>query len=173
MNRKPVTPDEAELREVLRAMAEEDVRLTTPPHVEQSLMHEWDARANIRSSRGDRLRDAWPILAVEASLVLAVALWQWMSVDQRRSALSETQTAPSRAPGASTAVSYESLAWLDTDPASLQIVRLRVPSTTLAAQGYAVTDPDGDGSVEIEMIIGADGAARSVRLDAVGTGTIY
>ena len=60
----------------------------------------------------------------------------------------------------------DAMAWLDTDTASLEIVRLRVASATLAAQGYTFRDPDGGGSVEIEMIIGADGAARSVRFNA-------
>ena len=42
--------------------------------------------------------------------------------------------------------SDETLAWLEPDPASLQVVRLRVASTALAAHGYAVSDPDGDGT---------------------------
>jgi hypothetical protein len=37
---------------------------------------------------------------------------------------------------------------------------------TLTAQGYLVSDPDGDGTVDIEMIVGADGLARSVRVTA-------
>jgi hypothetical protein len=51
---------------------------------------------------------------------------------------------------------------LDPDPDSLQIVRLRVASETLRRQGYAVSDHDGDGTVEVEMVLGSDGMARSV-----------
>jgi hypothetical protein len=60
--------------------------------------------------------------------------------------------------------SDETLAWLGADPASLQVVRIRVDSTALAQHGYAVSDPDGDGLVDVEMIVGTDGIAQTVRL---------
>ena len=46
------------------------------------------------------------------------------------------------------------MSWLDPEPGSLQIVYVRVASATLAAQGYAVGDPDGDGLVDLEVIVG-------------------
>lgn len=173
-NGRPVPPDDPELREALRAMAEADANLTTPQRVEDSLMRAWDTRAHTPSSAGGTRRIAWTMLALAASLVLAVALRdRWARSADQTAARSEREIALARATGAAADIPNDAMAWLDTDPASLEIVRLRVPSTTLAAQGYAFSDPDGDGSVEIEMIIGADGAARSVRFNAAWPETIY
>jgi hypothetical protein len=166
MNKGPVPPDDPELREALRAMAEADANLTTPQRVEDSLMRAWDSRAHTPSSARGRRRIAWTVLALAASLALAVALRdRWAPITDQTAPRSARETAPEGAAGAAVDVS-DTMAWLDTDPASLEIVRLRVASATLAAQGYTFSDPDGDGSVEIEMIIGSDGAARSVRFNA-------
>ena len=48
-------------------------------------------------------------------------------------------------------------------------MRVGVSRATLTAQGYPVSDPDGDGLVEIDVIVGADGVARSVQLAAART----
>ena len=74
MNKRPVPPDDPELREALRAMAEADANLTTPQRVEDSLMRAWDSGAHTPSSAGGRRRIEWTVLALAASLVLAVAL---------------------------------------------------------------------------------------------------
>jgi hypothetical protein len=166
MSNRPLPPADPELREALRAMAEADADLATPQRVEDALMRAWDSGAHSPSSRG-RSGITWTVLALAASLVLAVPAVS--SRDRRapspdQTALrSERETVLEYAAGA--ADGSDAMAWLDTDPTSLEIVRVRVASATLAAQGYTVRDPDGGGSVEIEMIIGPDGAARSVRFN--------
>jgi len=166
MNKRPVPPDDPELRDALRAMAEADANLTTPQRVEDSLMRAWDSGVHAPSSGGGRRRLKWTVLALAASLVLAVALRdRWARTLDQTALRSERETVLGHAAGAVADVS-DAMAWLDTDPTSLEIVRLRVASATLAAQGYTFRDPDGDGSVEIEMIIGTDGGARSVRFNA-------
>jgi hypothetical protein len=166
MNKRPLPPDDPELREALRAMAEADADLATPQRVEDALMRAWDSGAHSPTA-GNRSGITWTVLAVAASLVLAVLALasrdrRTPSPDQTAQR-SERETVLGYAAGA--ADGSDAMAWLDTDPASLEIVRLRVASATLAAQGYTVSDPDGSGSVEIEMIIGPDGAARSVRFN--------
>ena len=167
MTNKRMTRDESELRAALRAMAEEDARLAASPRVEESLMRAWDGRADGPSSGRPR-RIVWTALALAASLVMAIVLRdQWIASNADPPSLRSAGEVEYPGAGETTAdLSYEEVSWLDSDPASLQVVRLRVSSATLAAQGYAVSDLDGDGSVEIEMIIGADGAARRVRLIA-------
>lgn len=168
MTTQPMDPEDPELREALRAMAAEDAGLTPPPRVEEALMRAWDTQAQAPASAGGAQRVMWTVLALAASLVIAAVLRdRWTPPGPNPSSSRSDRDIGLRGPGDGiTDVSYGAMSWLDTDPASLQIIRLRVPSATLAAQGYAVSDPDGDGSVEIDMIIGADGAARSVRLNA-------
>lgn len=172
MSRQTVPPDDSELRETLRAMAEADASLTTPSRVEASLMEAWDARGPSVPSRSRARGVTWTIMAVAASLVVAMVLQERGAPRASRPITSPDEQTSSPSVEAQGKSPYEAIAWLDPDPASLQIVRLRVASATLAEQGYAVSDLDGDGSVEIEMIVGADGAARSVRINPVWSETV-
>ena len=49
------------------------------------------------------------------------------------------------------------------DPASLQVVRVRMSRAAFASLGVPIEDPDADGLMEVEMIVGDDGVARSIR----------
>ena len=160
--------DDAVLRDELRAMAKADAHLTAPPRVEQSLMKAWDTRTQRPSSTRDGNREVWTFLALAASCLLAVGLWaRWAPGSGGFRSSSGGSAEPTHAIAAKTDTSYDEMAWLDTDQASLQMVRLRVAVATLAEQGYALRDTTGDGTVEIEMIVGPDGAARSVRVNGI------
>jgi hypothetical protein len=160
--------DDALLRNGLRAMAEADAHLAAPPRVEQSLMKAWDTRTQRPSSARDGNRGVWTSLALAASCMLAVGLWaRWAPGSGGFRSSSGSRAEPPQVIAGRTDTSYDDMAWLDTDQASLQMVRLRVAVATLAEQGYALRDPTGDGTVEIEMIVGPDGAARSVRVNGI------
>ena len=49
------------------------------------------------------------------------------------------------------------------DTASLQVVRVRMSRTAFASLGVPIENPDADGLMEVEMIVGDDGVARSIR----------
>ena len=168
MNSEDMNSDENELRSALRALAREEKGLATPPHVEARLMRAWD---DTRGVRGERRRFyVAPMLKVAAALVMAAsgAYW-WSRGDTIPPGVSEQLDQPTVM---TSWPSPETLAWLDPEPGSLQIVHVRVASTALAAQGYALSDPDGDGLVDLEVIVGADGTARGVRM-APATAPIY
>jgi hypothetical protein len=149
----------------LRGLARADDAQAAPPRIEEAVMREWQAMRRHKSVN----RVAAPrttLVAMAASLLFGLGIGGWWILEK----------ANTKAPGsetvlmgeASTGHSYEMLAWLDPDPTSLQIVRLRVASETLRTQGYEVSDPDGDGAVEIEMVLGSDGMARSVLVTSDG-----
>ena len=52
---------------------------------------------------------------------------------------------------------------LPVDTASLQVVRVRMSRTAFASLGVPIENPDADGLMEVEMIVGDDGVARSIR----------
>ena len=165
MNSEDVNTDEKEVRSALRALAREEKGLATPPHVEARLMRAWDETRGVRAER--RRFYVAPVLKVAAALVMAVSGAYWWSrgganppifPDQR-----EQSTVMTSWP------SSETLPWLDPEPGSLQVVHVRVTSATLAAQGYALSDPDGDGLVDLEVIVAADGTARGVRVASAST----
>ncbi|MEO8257719.1 MAG: hypothetical protein ABI868_10290 [Acidobacteriota bacterium] len=168
MRQPPPGPDTVWLRDALRAMAEADANLTAPPRVEQSLMKAWETRTPGPSTARTTHCGAWTLLALAASCLLAVGLWtRWAPGNGGSTLASGGRTEPTQAIAAGTDPSRGDMAWLDSDETSLQIVRLRVAVATLAAQGYALRDPTGDGTVEIEMIVGPDGAARRVRVNGI------
>ena len=152
--------DEKELLSALRALAREEEGLAAPPHVEARLMRAWDETRGVSAER--RRFSLARCLKVAAALVLAASGAYWWS---RGGAIPPAFPEQRDQPTVMTSwPSSETLAWLDPEPGSLQIVHVRVASAALAAQGYALSDPDGDGLVDLEVIVAADGTARGVRV---------
>jgi len=51
------------------------------------------------------------------------------------------------------------------------MIRVRMERRTFARLGVPIANPDGDGMVDVEMLVGEDGVARSIRrATAVVTG---
>lgn len=159
MKRAENGPLDPELRDALHALRQEQRALGAPMEVENRLMRAWDDAHRPTSRR--RVSFGRGVLATAAAGLLAVALGYW-----RTSGVREPSVAPAMHPAvaARTWPSDDTLAWLDADPASLKIVRIRVASRALAQYGYAISDPDGDGFVDVEMLVGTDGIAQTARL---------
>lgn len=160
-------PDGKELSDALRALARVDDAQGAPPHVEAAVMRRWQSVRAGRTGWGQHVVVRRPALALAASLILGVSLVGWWV--RRDVAPLSVQSEPDAVVGEAAWHSYDMISWLDPDPESLQIVRLRVANETLRTQGYAVSDPDGDGTVEIEMVLGSDGMARSVLVTSAET----
>ena len=154
MKRAENGPLDPELRDALRTLTQEQRALAAPADVENRVMRAWDDAHSTTSRRFGR--DMW---ATAAAGLLAAALGYWWTSGTR-----EPLSAPMQSVVSATWPSGETLAWLGADPSSLQVVHIRVSSTALAQQGYPVSDPDGDGLVDVEMIVGTEGIAHTVRL---------
>ena len=166
MNREKTNTEEQELLRALRTLAFEEKGVATPTRVEGRLMRAFD---EARCGRSHHRGFAQHALTAAAVFVLAAIGGYWLSSGEEPSseqaAFRETAvTVP--------CPSFEALAWLDPEPGSLQIVHVRVASATLAAQGYTVGDPDGDGLVDLEVIVGGDGLTRGIRVRSA-TAVIY
>jgi hypothetical protein len=159
-DRETMNTEEKELLNALRVLAREEKGLAARPHVEARLMRAWDASRGAGAWR--RPSYVLPVLKIAAGMVLAASAAYWWS---------NGGAVPPAGPeeGAEPAVmaswpSSETLVWLDPEPESLQVVHVRVASATLAAQGFDLSDPDGDGLVDLEVIVATDGTARGVRV---------
>jgi hypothetical protein len=165
MNREDMNGDEKQLLSALRALAREEDGLAARPHIEARVMRSWDES---RASKFPRRRMfVGPVFKVAAALVLAASGAYWWSRDGGNPPIFPEQREQSTM--MTPWPSSEALPWLDPEPESLQIVYVRVASATLAAQGYALNDPDGDGLIDLEVIIAADGTARGVRVASAST----
>jgi len=151
---------EKEVVRSLRALAREEAGLGAGPHVEAQVMRAWDETRHVHPRRNRIV--VGPFLKMAAALVLATSAAYWWSRDGAHAPL--FQERPDQPTVKAYWPSSETLVWLDPEPASLQIVHVRVASGTLAAQGYALSDPDGDGLVDLEVVLAADGTARGVRV---------
>jgi hypothetical protein len=49
------------------------------------------------------------------------------------------------------------------DATGASVVRVRVPRHALATLGFPVVEPDEGGSVDLEMLVGEDGVAYTIR----------
>jgi hypothetical protein len=161
--------DEEILAEALHLVADDDRATDIPAHLETAVMTAWDVRAG-RESRGYRLgarRIGVAALATAACAVLAAALWVQRAADNGSAA----GPAPA-APGETafndvTDYSLDSIATtgvlLEEDRASLQLVRLSVQPSVLAAFGYPLANPTDTQPLDVEVLIGLDGVPRAIR----------
>ncbi len=168
MNTRKDQPEDQALLRALRALARQDEGLAAPPQVEIRLMQAYD-ETRTRPSPGRALVGR-QLLKIAAVFVLAVAAGYWWS-GGGPTPMADQRQAPSPAVPAAWP-SSDALPWLDPEPGSLQIVYVQVAGEALAAQGYSVGDPDGDGLVDLEVIVGLDGLARGVRV-APASAVIY
>jgi hypothetical protein len=169
MNSDDMNADEKELLQALRTLAREEEGLAAPSHVEARLLQAFDENRSAKPV--PRRMFAGDYLKVAAALVVAGVLggyWWNRGAAPPPSYVEQVDQLPLMTVWPSS----ETLAWLDAEPESLRIVHVRVASATLAAYGYAIGDPDGDGLVDLEVIVGDDGMARGVRVTPA-TAVIY
>lgn len=57
------------------------------------------------------------------------------------------------------------------DASALSVVRVRMPRSTLARFGIPIADPEASGSVDLEVLVGEDGIARTIRRAVPVTGS--
>ena len=51
----------------------------------------------------------------------------------------------------------------ETSAPPLTLMRVRMPRSTFSRLGVPISNPDGDGMVDVDVLVGEDGVARSIR----------
>lgn len=144
------------VEDALHGLAADDVRLVVPSRVEQAVMEAWDRHAVRDVARVGRPRARVGVLVGAAAAVVLAAVWL-----QRPPA---PATLDASAAGE---LGYVLVPDALTDPGSLHVVRLQMPRSGLARLGWPLVNPDADGLVEVELLVGEDGVARSIRRAAL------
>jgi hypothetical protein len=152
--------DESWVDEALRTLAADDRNVAVPASVETAVMLAWDAEhAAVAADRSSRLAARRVALVVAAAAAVVVAA-TWL---QHPPASTPREMTPAGEPG------YVLVPDPLADPASLHVVRLRMRRAGLASLGVPLVNPDADGLVEVELLVGEDGVARSIRRTALVT----
>jgi RNA polymerase sigma-70 factor (ECF subfamily) len=182
-----------DLERSLRALADEDYQVQAPPHVHAAVMQAWDVVAPFaqRGHRA-RSRGAWRVaigsMVVAAAIVMVMLMVRAPSEPSRAEPVvtreaerprvindvaDNSTRAPARRPPRSRAGSqtvarrYDPGMVLVADPLldanAISIVRVRVPRTALATLGILLVEPNDGRPVDLEMLVGEDGVARTIR----------
>jgi hypothetical protein len=145
------------LQESLRALAADDAandEPQVPVHVDAAVMAAWDASRPRQAPMAPR---AWvPWAAACAAIVVAAVLITWKT--SNTAALSRIAAAPAPL------IDQELVLVPEFDRAGpLMLMRVRMTRREFSRLGVAISNPDGDGLVDVEVLVGEDGVARSIR----------
>src|SRR5690349_19674656 len=136
------------LEERLRALASDD-ETQVPARVDTAVMAAWDAH---RGRIPARTRRRWPVwVAACAGVVLAAVL------------LAPRLTPGDRDPGSPSLLQQELVLVPDVEPGPLMLMRVRMTRREFSRLGVPISNPQGDGLVDVEVLVGEDGVARSIR----------
>jgi hypothetical protein len=148
----------SKLNAALRALREDDARLSASPDVEKHLVSE------LRAISRARRRNAWlGVSSIAAALLLGIVLYIWRIGHLQRSDTVQTPSAP-QAVSAEVATEFLPLPYYHVPMNTGSTVRIEVPVTALVSFGLAPSDfREKDGKVQADVLVGEDGIARAVR----------
>jgi hypothetical protein len=149
---------DSKLNAALRALAEDDAKLSSSPDVEKRL------RSELRAiSRERRRRTRLGVSSVAAALLLGIVLYVWRIGNRQPSDMVQSQPAPEAAI-TEVATEFLPLPYYHVPMNTGSTVRIQVPVTALVSFGLAPNGfREGDGTVQADVLVGDDGLARAVR----------
>jgi hypothetical protein len=139
------------LDDPLRDLADDD--WLVPARVDAAVMALWDAKWARRSSTVWR----WPVwVAACATVALIAALFTWNPTPGRFTAADMTPGNP--------LMDQELVLVPEPDRAGpLMLMRVRMTRREFSRLGVPMANPDAEGLVDVEVLVGEDGVARSIR----------
>jgi hypothetical protein len=145
------------LQESLRALAADDAaadETQVSPHVDAAVMAAWDASRPSETQTASRRWAPWAVAC--AAVVMAAVLVTWN--------INRT-SAPFPGAGAPAPLIQRELVLVPEFERAgpLMLMRVRMTRREFSRLGVPISNPDGDGLVDVEVLVGEDGVARSIR----------
>lgn len=143
-----MTLEESPLEEALRSLASED-ETRVPARVDAAVMAAWDVHRGHTPAHSRRRWLFW--VAACAGVVLAAVL------------LAPRLTPGDPDPDSASLIEQELVLVPEVEPGPLMLMRVRMTRREFSRLGVPISNPQGDGLVDVEVLVGEDGVARSVR----------
>jgi hypothetical protein len=156
--------DDGEVGTAWRQFRQEDAATTAPAELERRSLAAFDGLQHRprRSHRPSERRLFLAVGVVAGALLLALALHGHRATTVRPSGASSATLSAAR-----DVEEVPAVITLAVDPVleteTLQLVRVRVPRLALPAAGVVVSEPNAEGFVEVDVVVGEDGLPRDVR----------
>jgi hypothetical protein len=135
-----------------RDFADADAQVHAPPRLRLAVMAAWDRSHGVGVPAPPRRRRLVTVAAVAAAAVVAVAAVV-LRDRPRPLALQPAAAAP--------IVRLVADATLENEP--LQIVRVRLPRTSLGALGITLISAEASSLVDVDVLVGSDGLPRAIQ----------
>jgi hypothetical protein len=146
------------LEESLRTLAADDPQV--PPHVDAAVMAAWDESADRKGPRRTTIWDGvrpWPIWVTAcAGLVIAAVLLTGTTPGENAGRRNAASLAPLMQNELVLVPEFEGAG-------PLTLMRVRMTRREFSRLGVPLSNPEGDGLVDVEVLVGEDGVARSIR----------
>jgi hypothetical protein len=140
------------LQQSLRALAQDEAQV--PAHVDAAVMAAWDASRPGQAPAASRLWVPWA--AACAAIVMTAVLLTWRPANPGASSRTAGPAAP--------LIQQELVLVPEFDRAGpLMLMRVRMTRREFSRLGVPISNPNGDGLVDVEVLVGEDGVARSIR----------
>jgi hypothetical protein len=148
--------------------ADADTQVQAPPRVRLAVMAEWDTSHRPAAQTPPRHRRLVTVAALAAAIVVAAAAVVVRDRPQPATQLADRMNSQSgRAPEATAGAATGSVVRLVADATlanePLQIIRVRLPRTSLEALGITLDNSEASSLVDVDVVVGSDGLPRAIQ----------
>ena len=148
------------LEESLRAL-ETDEEIRVPAGVDAAVMAAWDAHRAGPPAQAPR---RWPLWVAACAGIVAGIVIVVVAIASRPDRAAAALPASGGAAQPPTALIQQELVLVpETEPGPLMLMRVRMTRREFSRLGVPISNPQGDGLVDVEVLVGEDGVARSIR----------
>jgi hypothetical protein len=143
-------------------LAAADAHVVAPATLKTAVLHAWDEQRRTGADPGGIRQVRWPTEAAWVLVPAAAALVVVFASFARDPAAAPDRGMSARDRPTSRSTGYVIVPEPFSDTA-LHVVRVRMARMALATLGMPIADPDAEGLVDVEILVGDDGVARSIR----------
>lgn len=161
--------DDSEFDAAWRELKNDDAATRAPARVRPAVMAAWSSSLDVAPGLASppRSRTQWISLVATLAAAAVALVVGALTMRQLDRGVDRPETSAAVPLATAVALLNADTFQLIADPAfeneSFEIVRVRVPRTSLDAMGVGVIGPEVVGLVDVDLVVGGDGLPRAIR----------